>query len=322
MSLNDNIQQISTEVAPQDTDVATTDDFLNDNTEQISTEAAPQDTDVATTDDFLNDNTEQNCKHDLVSTAVSSLDKCSIGGGPFSALKWICVRCKVCSCFWPKSCYDKSFKTSTESLNSEEQISSEELASDDDYVPDSCSHSDSSRESEPILTIQKRRHFQENLSSEESPAKDAISTVPLDRSYRKGKQVHVSEVNKVKIGNAQDTSVKETTDAVEGACIQSSNISSSVIKKNYCYICGKPQSKFTRHLKIHEKDNFDVAQVLALPKNSKERKKILDKLQNKGNHKHNTEVLRSGTGLLKLRRKPKNNYGPKDYVHCMYLATR
>ncbi|KAF3859036.1 hypothetical protein F7725_021435, partial [Dissostichus mawsoni] len=66
------------------------------------------------------------------------------------------------------------------------------------------------------------------------------------------------------------------------------------------------------------KISVDVAQALALPKESKERKKMLNKLRNKGNYKHNKEVLTSGSGLLKLRRKSKKEYDSKDYVHCMY----
>lgn len=88
--------------------------------------------------------------------------------------------------------------------------------------------------------------------------------------------------------------------------------------KHFCYICGKPQSKIARHLKTHEKTSVDVAQVLALPKYSKERKKMLNKLQNQWNYKHNTDVLKSGTGFLKIRRKSNKKYDPKQYVHYMY----
>ncbi|XP_055082072.1 uncharacterized protein LOC129456738 isoform X1 [Periophthalmus magnuspinnatus] len=46
--------------------------------------------------------------------------------------------------------------------------------------------------------------------------------------------------------------------------------------------------------------------------------KMLNKLRNKGNYNHNTDVLSSGDGLLKPRRTSKKKYNPKDYVHCMY----
>lgn len=80
------------------------------------------------------------------------------------------------------------------------------------------------------------------------------------------------------------------------------------------------QSKFARHLKTHEKKNVEVAQVLALPKDSKERKKMLNKLRNKGNHQHNTDVLTSGTGLLKVSREPKKKYDQK--IMCTACIAR
>ncbi|KAF3856684.1 hypothetical protein F7725_017407 [Dissostichus mawsoni] len=169
--------------------------------------------DAAMTSESHYDDIQQNCKHELVSSVVPSLDKCTRCRGPFAPLKWIGVECK---------------------------------------------------------------------------------------------------------NNATVTSVRERTEASEDQCLLSSNKPSSVSHKTFCYICGKPQSKFTRHLKTHEKTSVDVAQALALPKDSKERKKMLNKLRNKGNYKHNKEVLTSGAGLLKLRRKSKKEYESKDYVHCMY----
>lgn len=194
--------------------------------------------------------------------------------------------------------------------------------SDQDYIPDSL---DSSEESavyselehpkpisnkqnvsciESTAEIQNGRQHQENLTGKHSLLKDPVQ---------------VSDVHSEKrTGNTEEKSLEDSTRIGENPCVQSSNVSSSVNKKNYCYICGKPQSKFTRHLKIHEKTNVDVARVLALPKCSKERKTMLDKLRNKGNYEHSSGVLASGTGLLKLRHKPKEKYKSEDYVPCMY----
>ncbi|KAI3355954.1 hypothetical protein L3Q82_004240 [Scortum barcoo] len=155
---------------------------------------------------------------------------------------------------------------------------------------------------------------------EESYSDSLVSTAQLEKPCSKGKQVQVSKKVQAKVrnGNTKDSSAEESAETREDLCIQSSSISSSVSHKTYCYICGKPQSKFTRHLKTHEKTNVDVARVLALPKDSKERKDMLTQLRNKGNYAHNTEVLANGTGLLKLRRQPKKDHNPQDYVHCMY----
>ncbi|MED6246377.1 hypothetical protein ATANTOWER_017030 [Ataeniobius toweri] len=55
--------------------------------------------------------------------------------------------------------------------------------------------------------------------------------------------------------------------------------------KNYCLVCGKPQSKMTRHLKTHN-THAKIAYAFSLPEDSKDRKVILEKMRNKGNFKH------------------------------------
>ncbi|RXN37161.1 hypothetical protein ROHU_002278 [Labeo rohita] len=217
--------------------------------------------------------------------------------------------------------------------DSEVEFSSENL-SDEEYVPNSVSESSdiSIASPEKLLNIkntevfcikstaeiQNGRPCQESVIGKDSLPKVPVCTAQLDVPSRKVKQVQISEVHSdVSVGNTENT-VEDITGTGEDPSLQSSNISSSVSKKNYCYICGKPQSKFTRHLKIHENSNVDVARALALPKHSKERQKLLNKLRNKGNYEHNADVLANGTGLLKLRRKPKKRYDSKDYVHCMY----
>lgn len=222
---------------------------------------------------------------------------------------------------------------------SEEEFSSENML-DQDFVPNSDSSEDSevsivSPENEfpeqlsniqttkvscceSTAEIQNGRPCQESVIGKDSLPKVPVCTTQLEVSCRKAKQVQVSEVHsEVSVGNTENT-VEDITGTTEDPSIQSSNISSSVSKKNYCYICGKPQSKYARHLKTHEKSNVDVARALTLPKHSKERQKLLNKLRNKGNYEHNADVLVNGTGLLKLRRKPKKRYNSKDYVHCMY----
>ncbi len=110
---------------------------------------------------------------------------------------------------------------------------------------------------------------------------------------------------------------RESSVAEEDQCVQSAKISCSANSKNYCYICGKPQSKLARHLKTH-KDEVEVAQALSLPVHSKERKAMLQKLRNKGNFQYNTDVLQCGEGALKIKRAPKIKCDSKQFVHCMY----
>jgi len=105
---------------------------------------------------------------------------------------------------------------------------------------------------------------QESILVKDSLPEDAVCTAQLKKSCRKGEQVFEGH-NKV----GDENSAEDTTECGEGPSVPSSEISTSV-HKNYCYICGKPQSKFIRHLKIHENTNVDVARALALPKHSKE----------------------------------------------------
>ncbi|XDV36910.1 hypothetical protein PO909_006624 [Leuciscus waleckii] len=88
-------------------------------------------------------------------------------------------------------------------------------------------------------------------------------------------------------------------------------------KKNYCYVCGKPQSKISRHLKTH-KTHTEIVQAFSLPEDSKERKILLEKMRNMGNFKHNIAVLQDGKGSLKVKRKPKAKALAGKFIHCMY----
>ncbi|KAG1946086.1 hypothetical protein F2P79_013653 [Pimephales promelas] len=313
LRLHDTAQQISSETDPQLR--------LHDTAQQVISETEQQSNGFVSCE--ADDASEKNCKHNVISSVVSTLDKCNSCSGPFSAFKWISVRCKVCSCFWHKSCYDKHVKPKPDPLtpNSEEEFSSENL-SDQDYLPDSF---DSSEESTVSLELEHPKQIanKQNVSSIESlgenkNARQCQENHIVTQSLLKD-PVQVSDVLKTKMtGNTEEKSTEDSTRTGEIPCVQSSNVSSTVNKNNYCYICCKPQSKFARHLKIHETTNMDVARVLALPKCSKERKQMLDKLRNKGNYEHNARVLESGTGSLKLRRKPKNEYKSEDYVPCMY----
>lgn len=88
--------------------------------------------------------------------------------------------------------------------------------------------------------------------------------------------------------------------------------------KNYCYVCGEGFLKITRHLKRHADEEPDIAKAVALRKNSKERKKLFGLLRNRGNYKHNQEVLRNNSGELKLKRRPTKPVTAKELLHCPY----
>lgn len=51
---------------------------------------------------------------------------------------------------------------------------------------------------------------------------------------------------------------------------------------------------------------------------SKERKTLLEKMTNKGNFRHNTEVLQGGMGPLKVKRKPKTKAMTGNFIHGIH----
>lgn len=87
---------------------------------------------------------------------------------------------------------------------------------------------------------------------------------------------------------------------------------------NYCFICEKPQTKITRHLQTHVNENAEIAQALQLPRSSKDRKVLLEKLRNLGNFKHNSDVKTTGSGCLKVKRSSKQSNNPEMYDYCLY----
>ncbi|XP_050925183.1 uncharacterized protein LOC108898774 [Lates calcarifer] len=97
-----------------------------------------------------------------------------------------------------------------------------------------------------------------------------------------------------------DSSVQQEDKADYSSDFSASDEEPSCTKKNYCYVCGKAQTKISRHLFTHRHEESDIAAVFALRRKSKERKRQLGKLRNRGNYKHNQEVLKTRRGKLKV----------------------
>ncbi|XP_026119679.1 uncharacterized protein LOC113098803, partial [Carassius auratus] len=313
------------------------------------------------------------CRHVVVTSAISSMDKCAECVGPVAALKWIGLRCKLCSSFWHKSCYLK-FHEWDGRRSSCEVSSEEDELSDEDYIPQS--ESDHQSDSSDELTTRPARYDQAKLLDIQEAASSKFSehlrsdVTTLNVSKGKGKGVlkvmeaasvydesdlmcHEEQFTDFETDSESDFPRKQgsvvcrSTDVLMSSpqshnskllnskstvtlreerersmaggdhCVQSPKISCSANRKNYCYICGKPQSKLARHLKTHMAE-VEVVQALSLPVHSKERKAMLQKLRNKGNFQHNTDVLQSGEGALKIKRAPKRKCDSKQFLHCMY----
>ena len=93
---------------------------------------------------------------------------------------------------------------------------------------------------------------------------------------------HCSDVDDPTTRNTQTQVSSSTTESLSTETAAAPQVSSCTTK-NYCYVCKTPQSKISRHLKKHEKVEPDIAEAFSFPKNSKERKRLLEKLRNKGN---------------------------------------
>ncbi|XP_035388461.1 uncharacterized protein LOC113572144 isoform X2 [Electrophorus electricus] len=101
---------------------------------------------------------------------------------------------------------------------------------------------------------------------------------------------------------------------------QKNHLVTQAAKENFCFVCGKASSKIARHLKVHRKDNFEIDSAFKLRKSSKERKRILEVLRNRGNYQHNAKVCRNRSGLIKVNRTPREKF--EYYMYCKGLYMR
>ena len=74
-------------------------------------------------------------------------------------------------------------------------------------------------------------------------------------------------------------------------------------KKYHCLFCGEEVAQLPRHLYSIHADEHEVIEILA-SSDSSQRSRLLTKLRNMGNHKHNLATLRAGTGKLAVVYRP------------------
>ncbi|XP_039677045.1 uncharacterized protein LOC120571949 isoform X2 [Perca fluviatilis] len=206
--------------------------------------------------------------------------------------------------------HEQMKNTDVEDLMIDESISE----SADDYIPDTTSDSDTDSDASlhPNRRIKKSLDYTRDISRSLSPPV-CDTTTPDAMTF--------------------DSNIltSEATGAEEEPC-SSQNINDRVVvsschnkggkrvydKRHYCLYCSKPYAKMARHLESAHENKPDVAKALSFPKASKERKKQLDYIRNKGNFAHNAAVMESGKGeLVPFKRPPKEAQG-KDFIHCAY----
>ena len=87
--------------------------------------------------------------------------------------------------------------------------------------------------------------------------------------------------------------------------------------KQACFYCGKFYVKIPRHLESKHSGEDEIIKLKTL-RDKKERKKILNKMRLAGNYHHNINVLKSGSGDLKVCRiSRKQNVRPLQYIPCV-----
>lgn len=87
-------------------------------------------------------------------------------------------------------------------------------------------------------------------------------------------------------------------------------------KKDHCIFCEKMVTNFTRHLSRIHAEELEVAKILALPKGSKDRKVMFEKLRKKGNFQHNRNCIRQGAGELIVVQRPSNKKNVSQFLPC------
>jgi integrase len=86
-------------------------------------------------------------------------------------------------------------------------------------------------------------------------------------------------------------------------------------KIHACLFCEKLFPNIARHIeRVHNKE-LEVSKILMHPKRSKERRRMWEKLVNKGDFSHNISVLQSGNGMV-IPKKRSENCSVKDLVPC------
>ncbi|KAK7877383.1 hypothetical protein WMY93_031899, partial [Mugilogobius chulae] len=257
--------------------------------------SSPNTTPSASDSHYLHN--KKNCqRHDLLFTSLSSFNKCSVCFGPVSSLRWIGYKCKGCSEVWHKSCFPQTqYSFERHGAEKHKHDSSSEMEedtadsfSDIDYVPDSESPDEDDKDS------------------------DASKASPLKGPNPKFCQKVLSQASV----DCSTTSPKQLTNFSEKVKEVEDLSKPAISSINFCFICGKGQKKISRHLKTH-KTHVEVVQAFSLT-DDKERKKMIEKLRNKGNFLHNQAVLQTGKGHLKVKRQTKVASLPGKFIHCMY----
>ncbi|XP_074042589.1 uncharacterized protein [Leptinotarsa decemlineata] len=87
-----------------------------------------------------------------------------------------------------------------------------------------------------------------------------------------------------------------------------------------CIFCKKSYRKLPRHWYMKHPEENEVSKILRCPSNSKEKKKLIAELQNKGIALSNTHTLKTGEGFVVPKRRPRKGMALdiRNYISCRY----
>lgn len=206
-------------------------------------------------------------------------------------------------------------------LGDTELYDSSSVSGDDDedeYVPDSTTNHEDSDVSIDV-TPRERRYLSSllNLSSD-MPNECDTTTPELDinpvLSEHSGEEEACSELTV----EEEPCLSQDTNDGLVVSAYQNKNGKRIYDKRQYCLYCQKPYAKMARHLEHAHQNKTDVAKAFSFSKGSKERKKLLEYIRNKGNYAHNVTVMESGKGQLVPCKRPSKQTQGGDFMHCTY----
>ena len=181
-----------------------------------------------------------------------------------------------------------------------------------EYVPDSqCSDSSMS----PIISFRKF-------------AVDSSGVTPHKLQFPTDKETSVEKhasARDAETDGHHSTALKATAstsdlNAVDLHTISVVNIESqgsrSSDKRYYCLYCDRPYARIRPHLVSQHHEQLEVAKMMSVT-DKQQAATHLVKLRNLGNHKHNCDVIREGTGCIVVVYRPAdNNNSATDYVPC------
>ncbi|XP_078790071.1 uncharacterized protein LOC105358446 isoform X3 [Oryzias latipes] len=185
-------------------------------------------------------------------------------------------------------------------------------SSSDLYIPDTSSESDADSDCSFRTPGREKRPKLDDLPNVSNPLNEEIcdSTTSISN-------YPLSDIPDDLGAEEEPSSSMNDNDIVVTAC-QKRGGKRVYDKKHYCLYCNKPYAKMARHLERAHINKCDVAKALSFPKGSRERKKHLDFIRNKGNFAHNAAVMEAGSGKLVASKRPSAEIQGKDFMHCAY----